>query len=96
MEDLKKELEQLSKRPIFTKEFRNKKLIIYLVRTIIAAIIIYSLWDYKWVKWVLYLYVPLNLFSLISIFGWNFFLNKKIKKSQEQLDKVMYSLEEEE
>ncbi len=95
MEDLKKELEQLSQNPILSKDFRRKKFIIYLTRTLIAAVIIYFLWDYEWVKWVLYLYIPLNLLSLVSIFGWNSFLNKRIKKSQEQLDKIINSSEEE-
>jgi putative flippase GtrA len=96
MEDLKEELEKLSQDPILSKEFRKKKLIIYLVRTLIAIVIIYFLWDYDWIKWVLYLYIPLNLISLVSIFGWNFLLNKKLKKSQEQLNEVMNSFDEEE
>lgn len=96
MEDLKEELEKLSQDPILSKEFRNKKFIIYLVRTLISVVIIYFLWDYEWIKWVLYLYIPLNLISLVSIFGWNFFLNKKLKKSQEQLNEVINSFDEEE
>ena len=67
MDALKKELQQLSKDPILSKKHRNKKLLVYLVRTLIAVTIIYFLWDYDWVKWVLYIYIPLNLISLISI-----------------------------
>ena len=43
MENLKEELEKLSQDPILSKEFRKKKLIIYLVRTLIAIVIIYFL-----------------------------------------------------
>jgi len=96
MDDLKKELEQLSQDPILSKDFRRKKLINYAVRTFIAVVILYFLWNYNWIKWVLYFYIPLNLLSLVSIFGWNFFLNKRLKKSQEQLDEIMNSFEEEE
>ncbi|NRB59778.1 MAG: hypothetical protein HRU50_07500 [Winogradskyella sp.] len=82
MDALKKELQQLSKDPILSKKHRNKKLLVYLVRTLIAVTIIYFLWDYDWVKWVLYIYIPLNLISLISILGWNYFLNKRLAKTQ--------------
>lgn len=96
MEDLKKELEKLSQEPILSKDFRRKKFIIYLIRTLVAIVIIYFLWDYEWINWVLYLYIPLNLISLISIFGWNFFLNKELKKSQQKLNELIESMDEEE
>ena len=95
MDALKKELQQLSKDPILSKKHRNKKLLVYLVRTLIAATIIYFLWDYDWVKWVLYIYIPLNLISLISILGWNYFLNKRLAKTQKQIDEIMAFDEEE-
>jgi hypothetical protein len=96
MEDLKNEMEELSKNPILSKAYRNKKLLLYAIRTIIAIIIIYFLWDYSWVKWVLYIYIPLNLISLLSILGWNIFLNKRIKKSQQCIDDIINSIDEEE
>ncbi len=96
MEDLRKELQQLSKDPILSKKYRNKKLFSYLIRTLIAVVIIYFLWDYKWIKWVLYIYIPINLISLISIFGWNIFLNKRIEKSQLKIEEVLSTIDEEE
>jgi hypothetical protein len=96
MEDLKNEMEELSKNPMLSKAYRNKKLLLYAIRTIIAIIIIYFLWDYSWVKWVLYIYIPLNLISLLSILGWNIFLNKRIKKSQQCIDDIINSIDEEE
>ncbi len=95
MDALKKELQQLSKDPILSKKHRNRKLLIYLVRTLIAVTIIYFLWDYDWVKWVLYIYIPLNLISLISILGWNYFLNRRLAKTQKQIDEIMAFDEEE-
>ena len=95
MDALKKELQQLSKDTILSKKHRNKKLLVYLVRTLIAVTIIYFLWDYDWVKWVLYIYIPLNLISLISILGWNYFLNKRLAKTQKQIDEIMAFDEEE-
>lgn len=96
MEDLKNELQQLSKDPILSKKYRNKKLVFYLIRTLIAVVIIYFLWDYEWIKWVLYIYIPINLISLISIFGWNIFLNNRIKKSQRHIEDIIKGIDEEE
>jgi hypothetical protein len=96
MEDLKNEMQALSDNPLLSKKFRSKKLVLYAIRTVIAIVIIYFLWDYDWVKWVLYIYIPLNLISLASILGWNIFLNKRIKKSQERIDDIINSMDEEE
>ncbi|WP_439153152.1 hypothetical protein [Winogradskyella sp.] len=96
MKDLKNQMEELSSNPLLSKTFRNKKLLQYVIRTLIAVIIIYFLWDYSWVKWVLYIYIPLNLISLFSILGWNKFLNKRIKKSQQHIEDIIISIDEEE
>ena len=96
MEDLKNELQKLSEDPSLSKAYRNRKLILYFIRTVIAIIIIYVLWDYEWINWVLYIYIPINLISLISIFGWNIFLNKRIKTTQQKLDDLIANMDEEE
>lgn len=96
MKELRDEIEELSNSPVLSKTYRNKKLLLYAIRTLIAVIAIYLLWDYSWVKWLLYIYIPLNLISLASILGWNIFLNKRIKKSQERIDDIINSIDEEE
>ncbi len=96
MQDLKNELQKLSDDPSLSEAYRNRKLILYLIRTLIAIVIIYFLWDYEWINWVLYFYILINLISLISIFGWNIFLNKCIKKTQQKLNDLMANLDEEE
>lgn len=96
MDDLKTEMDALSDNPLVSKNYQNKKLLQYVIRTIIAIIIIYFLWDYSWVKWVLYIYVPLNLIYLVSILGWNIFLKRRIKKSQQRIDDLINSMDEEE
>jgi len=96
MEDLKNELQKLSEDPGLSKAYRNRKLILYFIRTLIAIVIIYFLWDYEWINWVLYIYIPINLISLISIFGWNIFLNKRIKTTQRKLNDLIANMDEEE
>ena len=96
MEDLKKELQQLSEDPLLSKKYRNRKLLFYAIRTLIAVVIFYIFWDYEHIFWLLLIYIPINLISLISILGWNVFLNKRIAKTQAKLDEVIEAMEEEE
>ncbi|MFT4755362.1 MAG: hypothetical protein ACI85Q_002931 [Salibacteraceae bacterium] len=58
------------------------------IRTVIAVVIYYFLWDVKWVRWSLWLYVPLNLFLPISLLGENYFLNKKIERVSKRVDEM--------
>jgi hypothetical protein len=58
------------------------------IRTVIAVVIYYFLWDVKWVRWSLWLYVSLNLFLPISLLGENYFLNKKIERVSKRVDEM--------
>lgn len=92
MEDFKqqfeKELKEAQDSPVLSPEFRRKKLMMYLIRTVIAVVLFFVFWDYEWVKWFLYVYIPLNLISLFSIFVVPYFLNKKMSKTQEKIDEL--------
>ncbi|MGV6831936.1 MAG: hypothetical protein ACWA5P_10325 [bacterium] len=95
-DDFKKQLEEIQEKSVLSSKYRTKKLIIYLVRTLIAVLIFYFLWDKSWIKWALYIYIPLNLFSLVSIFGWTYFLKKQVNNTKEKLAELDELLLEEE
>ncbi|WP_405563825.1 hypothetical protein [Polaribacter sp. Asnod6-C07] len=78
--EIKKELEEVEENEIFSKQFKRKKTIIWFVRTIFATVLYYYFWEYNWVKWSLFLYVPLNLFGLFLIYGSSYFLKRKAEK----------------
>lgn len=85
-DELKKEIEKVESDEFFSSQFKIKKTIIWLVRTVFAAVLYYCFWEHKWVKWSLIFYVPLNLFGLFVIYGGNYFLKKrtnKLKKKNE-------------
>ncbi len=79
-EDFERELSKFKDNGILSAEYIKKKRIIYFVRTAIATTLFFVFWKYQWVRWSLIIYIPLNLFSLVSIFGFNFFLKKKMKR----------------
>lgn len=82
------ELAALPASEILSPEYRKKRLVIYLIRTGIAVVLYFFFWKYQWVRWSLVVYVPLNLFSLVSIFGWSYFLNKKIERTKRKLEEA--------
>lgn len=92
MENLKQqfedELEKAQQNTVLSSEYRRKKLIMYVIRTIIAIVLFYIFWDHQWVKWMLYIYIPLNLIFLVSIFVMPYFLKRKIKSTQQIIDEV--------
>lgn len=87
-EDFKKELEKFKSETILSPAYRKKKTITWIIRTSIAALFYVLFWEYNWVRWSLILYIPLNLFGLFSIFGWNYLLRKKIAKTNQKIDAI--------
>ena len=85
-DEFEKELEKLKSEIIFSSDYRKKKTIVWAVRTLFAIILYFIFWKYKWVRLSLFIYVPLNVFGLLSIYGWNYFLNKKLSKIKQKID----------
>ena len=62
-------LEEVNPESITSPEYKRKKIILYVFRTSLAILFYILLWKYRWIRWTLILYLPLNLFGLISILG---------------------------
>ena len=90
MEDYKKslreEIEEFSNQQRLTSAYRKKKLIIWTVRTVLSVVLYVIFWEYEWVRWTLVLYVPLSLFNIIMLLGFNFILDKKVNKLRSRID----------
>ena len=90
MEDYKKslreEIEEFSNQQRLTSAYRKKKLIIWTVRTVLSVVLYVIFWKYEWVRWTLILYVPLSLFNIIMLLGFNFILDKKVNKLRSRID----------
>lgn len=70
---------------VLSQEYRRKKTIIWAIRTLVAIALYTVFWKHEWVRWSLMIYVPLNILGLLSIFGWNRLLNKKIGKTRQKI-----------
>lgn len=69
-------LEEVEMKKVFTTRFKKKRFILYFIRTILAIVLYIVFWKYDWVAWSLLVYIPLNLFSLASIFWGKYSLEK--------------------
>ena len=95
-EEFEKAIKETDADLITSPEYRRKKLIIYLIRTLIAIALYYFLWDYEWVRWTLIVYIPLNLIGLFIILGGSYFLSKKVERTREKIEKLDSDLSDEE
>ena len=84
--NLLKEIDDLSDQERLSSAYRKKKLAIWTVRTILSIVLYIIFWKYEWVRWTLILYVPLALFNLVMVLGFNYMLDKKLDKIRSRLD----------
>jgi len=86
-QDLIEEIDDLSTQHRLSSSYKKKKLIIWTVRTVLSVVLYIIFWKYEWVRWTLILYIPLSLFNLLMIFGFNLILDSKVKNLKSKLDK---------
>jgi hypothetical protein len=78
-------LTEIEKQEFLTPEFKKRKIILWILRTIIAIVLYIIFWNYNWVKWSLAIYIPLNLFSILSIFFWRNSVKNKLDKIKSEI-----------
>lgn len=93
-ESFEKELDTIRKQTLGGPGAKRRRFIIWGIRTLIAALLYFMLWEYQWVRWTLLLYIPLNLFGFLSAYGWNYFLNRKMQKTLKKIEEAEKALEE--
>lgn len=87
-EGFEKELDALTLGTVLSPQYRRKKLVAWCTRTALVLVLYVLFWDYDWVPWTLIGYVPLNLFGLWSIYGWNTMMQKKIARTREKAEEA--------
>lgn len=84
--NLLKGIDDLSDQQRLSLAYKKRKLVIWTFRTALSAVLYVIFWKYEWLRWTLFLYVPLALFNLIMILGFNYILDKKVNKLRSRLD----------
>ena len=93
--ELQKELDSISEGALLSPEVIRKKLIMWVIRNSISVFLIWYFWDHWFMKYALWILIPLSLFSLISIVGFNYLVKRKIAKSQGAVDELFDVMKEE-
>ncbi len=87
--ELQKELNSISEGALLSPKTIRKKLIMWVIRNSISVFFIWYFWDHWFMKYALWILIPLSLLSLISIIGFNYFLKRKIARSQGAVDELL-------
>jgi hypothetical protein len=91
-----KDAEKFTQQAMLSGKFRQKKLILWFVRTLLAALLFVVFWEYSWVRWALGFYIPLNLFGLYAIFKFTNTVDAKMQEVFEKIDALETALDDEE
>ncbi|MEP0386695.1 hypothetical protein [Dokdonia sp.] len=89
-----KELESIQSETVLSPQYRRRKTIIWAIRTLIAIALFIIFWKHTWVRWALIAYIPLNVFSLFSIYGSKALLDKKINKTRRAIEEAEQIIKE--
>ena len=79
------EFAHASQQSILNPAYRKCKLILWFVRNALLVLLYVIFWDQEWVRFTLYVTVPLSVLSLVSIFAWQYLLNRKIRNVSESV-----------
>ena len=80
--------EQFKAQPLMDSGYRKKKLINYLIRTLVAIALYWYFWSVSWVPFTLWFYIPLNLAGLFMIVILPRILASKMRKAQERMEEA--------
>ncbi len=87
-EGLKEELDEVSEAQVLNKAYLRKKLIFWFIRAVLSVILYIIFWKYEWVRWSLFVTVPVSLASLLLIILGPFLLRRKIRNLEKRIDRL--------
>jgi hypothetical protein len=88
-----KKLEHIRNNSILSPVYRRKKILQWFLRTAVLTVLYILLWKYSWIKWTLWITVPICVLNIVSIFTWKYLLQQKINKNQIELAEMEAALQ---
>jgi hypothetical protein len=83
---LREEADALSNTDILSPAYLRKKLLMWFIRNLITAVICWYFWEKAWVKWVLWIGIPLAVISLLMILLGPYLLRRKLRSVQRRIE----------
>ena len=84
----KEDLHEVSEAEVLSKTYVRKKLLFWFIRAVLSVILYIIFWKYEWVRWSLFLTVPVSLISLLLIVLGPYLLRRKIRKLEKRIDQL--------
>lgn len=75
---------------LFDPKENKRRLFFWIVRTALMVLLYFIFWSYIWVRYTLIITIPLSLFSLITFIIIPYYLQKKIEKIRETIERNFY------
>ncbi len=92
---LRDEMTQLKSQYLMSPTDRRRKLIRWAIRQMLTALLYFFFWDaHPWVPKSLWLVAPLAVASLLSIVGYNWFLERKMRKTETRIEELEERMKE--
>ena len=92
-DDMRQEMAQIESQFTMSPTERRRKLIRWVIRQMLTVILYYFLWDaHPWVPLSLWFVVPRAILSLVSILAYNWFIQRKLRKTgaaDDRLEQVL-------
>lgn len=88
-----KKLEHIRTNSILSPAYRRKKILQWFLRTAALTVLYILLWKYSWIKWTLWITIPVCILNIVSIFTWKYLLQQKINKNQIELAEMEAALQ---
>jgi hypothetical protein len=95
-QSLLNELDDIAHQTVLNPAYRKRKLMMWSIRTFIAIILYILFWEYQWVRTTLIITIPLSLLSFLSIFSWNYLLQRKMKATREKIMNIEQGMKNDE
>jgi len=96
VEEFEEDLSGIERESKIPKEVIQEKLVKWFIRNTISAGLIIFFWKYEWVHKALFVVIPLSLFSLTMILGYNYFVGRRIAKAKRSIGRLEETFDDKE
>ena len=85
---LKNEVDSLANADILSPAYLRKKLLLWFFRNMITALLCWYFWEKWWIKWVLWIGVPVAVINLLVILLGPLMLRRKLGNLRQQIERM--------
>lgn len=87
-QDLQNELNEIREGAMMSDAQRKKKLMMWGIRNLLSAGLVWYFWEISWMKYALWIIIPLSLLSLGMILFYNQLVSRRLEKAQGKVDNL--------